>query len=253
MLLYFEKLKGWSMYKNLRITLCLPCRNEGGHLKEVIDRVPKIVDEIIVISNKSKDDTVKVAKKLGVKALEDNRTVGGIGYGFAHMTGINAATGDIIVGADGDATYPIEDLAKVIDFMVKKKLDFVSCNRYPLQDGTKIPFKLRAGVWMLNTEVKLLYGKQINDILSGMWVFRKDVRDELKLTMGEWNLSPQIKINAAINKNIKFAEFSIAQHQRLGESHQNYFKTGFQHAKWILKNRFAPKMASKFTVDEPAS
>lgn len=229
------------MYKNKRITLCLPCRNESGHLKEVLDRVPKIVDEIIVISNNSKDDTVKVARKLGVKAVEDNRTIGGIGYGFAHMTGIKMATGDIIVGADGDATYPIEDLAKVIDHLLDEELDFISCNRYPLQDGTKIPFKLRFGVWMLNTEVRLLYGKKINDILTGMWVFKKDIREKLQLSMGEWNLSPQIKINAATHPEIAFGEFSIAQHQRLGESHQNYFKTGFQHAVWILKNRFTSK------------
>ena len=238
------------MYKNKRITLCLPCRNEANHLKEVIDRVPKIVDEIIVISNNSTDDTVKVAKTLGVKAVEDNRTIGGIGYGFAHMTGIKMASGDIIVGADGDATYPIEDLDKIIDHLLDNQLDFISCNRYPLQDGTKIPLKLRLGVGVLNTEVRILYGKKINDILSGMWVFKKEVRDNLQLTMGEWNLSPQIKINAATNPNIAFDEYSIAQHQRLGESHQNYFRTGMQHAVWILKNRFTSKHSEANLADE---
>lgn len=225
------------MYKKKRVTVCLPCRNEGNHLKEVVTRIPKFVDEVIVISNKSKDNTVQVARRLGVKALEDNRTIGGIGYGFAHMTGIQNATGDLIVGADGDATYPIEDLDKVIDYLLANKLDFVSCNRYPMQEGTKIGFKQRLGVWTLNTEVRLLYGRKINDILSGMWVFRREVRDELKLTMGEWNLSPQIKINAATNPKIAFSEFSIAQHQRMGETHQNYFKTGFSHLAWIFKNR----------------
>ena len=226
------------MYKNKKVSLCLPCRNEGAHLKEVVSRVPKFVDEIIVISNNSKDDTVKVAKKLKLKALEDNRTINGIGYGFAHMTGIENATGDIIVGADGDATYPIEELDKIIDILLNDKLDFISCNRYPVQDGTKIPFKLRLGVWLLNTEVRVLYGKKINDILSGMWVFRKSVSNELRLSMGEWNLSPQIKINAATSPNVKFAEYSIGQHQRLGESHQKYFQTGLSHAIWILQNRF---------------
>ncbi|HEX8762458.1 MAG TPA: glycosyltransferase family 2 protein [Candidatus Saccharimonadales bacterium] len=226
------------MYKNKRITVCFPCRNEANHLKEVIAKVPDFVDEIIIISNKSTDDTVKVAKKLGLKAYEDNRDIGGIGYGFAHMTGIKNATGDIIVGADGDATYPIEDLAKIIDRLLDDELDFISCNRYPLQDGTKIPFKLKLGVGMLNLEVRVLYGVKIKDILSGMWVFRSEIRDQLDLTMGDWNLSPEIKINAATNSEIAFAEHSIAQHQRLGETHQNYFKTGFSHAMWILKNRF---------------
>ena len=237
------------MYKNKTITVCLPCRNEANHLEQVIAKIPKYVDEIIVISNNSKDNTVEVAKQLGVKAYEDNRTIDGIGYGFAHMTGIKNATSDIIVGADGDATYPVENIDKVIDFIIENNLDFVSCNRYPLQDGTKIPFKLKFGVWMLNTEVRLLYGVKIKDILSGMWVFKKEARDDLNLTMGEWNLSPQIKINAAVSPNIKFAEYSIAQHQRLGESHQNYFKTGFSHAVWIFKNRFS---AQKSTTKELA-
>jgi hypothetical protein len=59
--------------------------------------------------------------------------------------------------------------------------------------------------------------------------------------MGEWNLSPQIKINAAHHPEIAFSEYSIAQHQRLGESHQAHYKTGFQHLWWIFKNRFRTK------------
>jgi glycosyltransferase involved in cell wall biosynthesis len=226
------------MYRDKRISLCLPCRNEAGHLSEVIARVPKIVDEIIVISNKSSDDTVKTAKKLKTIALEDNRTIDGIGYGFAHMTGIENATGDIIVGADGDATYPIEDIQKVVDKLLDEKYDFISCNRYPLQPGTHIPFMLRLGVNTLNWEVRLLYGVKIQDILSGMWVFNKQAKRHLDLTMGEWNLSPQIKLNAALSKKIRFTEYSIAQHQRMGESHQAHFKTGFAHLRWIFLNRF---------------
>lgn len=226
------------MYRNKKISVCLPCRNEAKHLYQVVKRIPSFVDEIIVISNNSKDNTVAVAKKLKLIALQDNRTIGGIGYGFAHMTGIARASGDIVVGADGDATYPIEDLAKIIDYLLDNNLDFVSCNRYPLQPGTKIPFKLQLGVNVLNYEVRLFYGQHINDILSGMWVFKRSIVDQLYLTMGEWNLSPQIKINAMRNPKIAFSEFSIAQHQRMGESHQAHYKTGFQHLFWIARNRF---------------
>lgn len=224
------------MYRNLRISVCLPCRNEADHLDHVIKNIPKFVDEIIVVSNKSTDDTYAVAKKIGLKAYEDNRTINGIGYGFAHMTAIENATGDIVVGIDGDATYPIEILHKVIDHMIDKSYDFISCNRYPLLDNTKIPLKLRFGVFMLNTEIKVLYGIKINDILSGMWVFKKKIVKDLALTMGEWNLSPQIKLNAAVHPSIRFAEYNIKQHERKGETKQKYLKTGLSHATWILKN-----------------
>lgn len=225
------------MYKKRKISVVVPCRNEGAHLKVVVKRIPKYVDEIIIVSNRSTDDTVKVARRLGLKVFEDNRAIKGVGYGFAHMTGINQATGDIIVGIDGDATYPIEILDTVIDYQINNKLDFISCNRYPLQDNTKIPLGLRVGVHALNLETRILYGIKINDILSGMWVFKKDVKELLNLTSGDWNLSPQIKLNAATHPNIAFSEFSIRQHSREGDTKQSYIKTGISHMLWILKNR----------------
>lgn len=238
------------MYRNRKISLCFPCRNEAKNLKAVLSSVPSIVDEVIVISNKSTDDTVKVARDLGVVVIEDNRTIDGIGYGFAHMSGIEAATGDIIVGADCDGTYPVEEIQSIIDHMIEDKLDFVSCNRYPLQNATQIPLLLRFGVGLLDAEVKILYGKRVRDILSGMWVFDSKIKDQLQLTMGEWNLSPQIKLNAATNPNIVFGQYSIAQHRRLGDSHQHYFKTGSSHLIWILKNRFTSQQATQPTYSE---
>jgi len=228
----------------MKISLILPCRNEGSHLEEVVNSIPENIDEIIIVSNKSNDNTVEVGNQIAkenpkVIVIEDNRTLGGIGYGYAHISGIEAATGDFIMGGDGDATYPFEDAAKVIQFMNENNLDFVSCNRYPVPKDVYIPLKLRIGVTLLNWEIRLLYGIKIKDALSGMWIFRQSIKKELGLTMGDWNLSPQIKLNAATNPKIKFAEFAICQKRRLGETKQNYFKTGFNHAMWILKNWFS--------------
>lgn len=225
------------MYKRRTVSVIMPCRNEGNHLAKVIKRIPSWVDEIVVVSNKSTDNTVEVAKSLGLTVYEDNRTLGGVGYGYAHMTGIENAKGDIIAGIDGDATYPIENLSEIADYLLDKDLDFVSCNRYPLQDGTKIPIKLQLGVGILNWQTRLLYGVKIKDILSGMWVFKKEIAPHLQLTMGDWNLSPQIKVNAATHPKIRFDEYSIVQHRREGETKQKYLSTGMSHFLWLLKNR----------------
>lgn len=228
------------MIRDKKISVIIPCRNEGSHLEDVVKQIPKSVDEVIVVSNKSTDNTVDVAKKIGgrVKVYEDNRSLGGIGYGYAHITGIMKSSGDLVVAMDGDATYPIENIDEIVDNILDTELDFVSCNRYPLKDNTKVPFMLKLGVAILNIETRLLYGVGIKDVLSGMWIFRKEIKGDLNLTMGDWNLSPQIKINAATNPNIKFGEYNIVQHTREGETKQNYFSTGLSHATWILKNRF---------------
>ena len=227
----------------MRISLILPCRNEASHLADVVLSIPENIDEIIIVSNKSTDNTVEIGNQIAkenpkVIVIEDNRTLGGIGYGYAHISGIEAATGDFIMGGDGDATYPFEDASRVIQFMNDNNLDFVSCNRYPVPKDVHIPLKLRIGVTLLNWEIRLLYGIKIKDALSGMWIFRQSIKKELNLTMGDWNLSPQIKLNAATNPKIKFSEFQICQKRRMGETKQDYFKTGFNHAMWILKNRF---------------
>lgn len=236
------------MIKNYKISVVMPCRNEAKGIKEFIKNIPKEYDEIILVSNKSTDDTEKIAKQIERKnkrfhLVIDNRSRNGIGYGYAHMSGIDIATGDIIVGADADGTYPIEEIAKIIQYMDTSKKDFIVCERYPVMADSKgIGFKQKLGIGLLNLEIMSLFGIKLNDSLSGMWVFRKDVRDKLKLSddMGDWNLSPGIKINAALYLRDKFGRYHIKQHMRLGETKQDYFKTGFRHAKWILKHRLNP-------------
>lgn len=222
------------MYRNRTVSVYFPCRNEAKHLAQIIGAVPDWVDEILVVSNASSDDSVAVARRAGAVALEDNRTVGGIGYGFAHMTALREAKGDIVVGLDADGTYPLDDLSRILDHLLDTNAGFVSCARLR---RSQIPFKLRFGVQLLNFEARLLYGLRVSDVLSGMWAMTAAARDSLRLDQGDWNMSPQIKIEAATNPAVNFAEVQIMQKARFGQSHQRYFHTGFSHAWWLLRNR----------------
>lgn len=234
------------MYKNQRISLCLPARNEADHLARVIASVPDCIDEIIVISNNSTDDTFQVARSLGVIVAQDDRVDGGIGYGYAHISGIAMASGDIIVAADCDGSYPLADIPRLLDELSADTTDFVSANRYPVSKTVHIPWFLKIGVTLLNIETTLLYQHQIKDILSGMWAFKQSIVDDLTLTEGGWNFSPQIKLSALTNPNIKFSEVQIAQNIRYGKTHQQYLKTGLSHLWWIAKNRFSSAISTAF-------
>ncbi|MBT1165570.1 glycosyltransferase family 2 protein [Bifidobacterium simiarum] len=227
------------MLGNHTLSLVMPCRNEEDHLATLIDTVPAYYDEIILVCNASTDGTYDLAQSLEagnprLQALRDDRTINGIGYGYAHMTGIAAATGDLIVCADCDGTYPIDDVPRILDDMTRRGLDFVSCSRYPADN---IPWKLQLGVRTLNAEILMLYGLRIHDSLSGMWVFRRDVAPELQLSEGDWNLSPQIKLNAYRYLGRRFGEVHIRQRVRSGSSKQRYLVTGLRHLAWIAKNR----------------
>lgn len=232
------------MIDGKRITIVVPCRNEEKNITEFIQKIPSYIDEILVVDNNSNDRTAEFAKRAGVKVIIEKRALGGIGYGFAHMTGILHATGDYIIAMDGDDTYPVRSIARIVRMMEKKGLDFVSCNRLPLTNPKAISRIRQLGIKILNLEVFLLYFVPVNDILTGMWITKRKVARRLTLDAGDWNFSPEIKLAAMSAPDIRFAEYHIDHFERMHEpSKQQIFKTGFHHA-WYILNR-------RITTDNP--
>ncbi|HZV11974.1 MAG TPA: glycosyltransferase family 2 protein, partial [Candidatus Kapabacteria bacterium] len=158
------------MIDGLSITAVIPCRNEESALNNILPTMPKEIDEVIVVDNNSTDRTVAVAESYGAKVLREPR----VGYGYALRTGIHAATNDIIVTMDGDGTYPIHCTRSLVNEMVSRNIDFISCTRMPRQDtGEKLWVRM-FGVKVLNIFVRLLYNYPMRDCLSGMMIMRRD-------------------------------------------------------------------------------
>lgn len=232
------------MIGNKRISLVVPVKNEARIIRGFIKRVPDYVDEILVVDNNSTDGTGRVARLAGATVIRERRSVNGIGYGFAHQTGVTRATGEYIIAMDGDDTYPVRSIRTIINYMEMYSLDMVFCNRLPLTNTKAISWIRRLGIHLLNWELLVLYGKHVHDILTGMWVARRDAIAQLSATSGDWNYSPEIKIAALTNPALHVEEYHIAHFARENEiSKQRIFATGLAHAWYIMKRRF--------TVDNP--
>lgn len=228
------------MIGNKLVSLVLPCRNEANALVQLLNRVPKFIDEIIVVDNLSKDETILIAKKFKTLVFEEKRHKNGIGYGYALSTGIKHAKGDFIVCMDGDSSYPVEKISEIINYSQNIKIDFISCNRLPVKDSKKMSKVREFGVNILNIFVRMLYRYPIKDSLSGMWVFKKEVIEYLNLKEGGWNFSLEIKINAISFGQINFAEYNIPYQDRVfDQSKQNLLKTGFNHLFYLFKRKFS--------------
>jgi len=226
------------MINGKTISLVVPCRNEEKIITSFIKKVPPCVDEILIVDNGSTDNTAKIAKKSGATVVTEKRTMDGIGYGFAHQTGMKNASGDYVVAMDGDDTYPVRSIKKIITHMEKRGLDVVSCNRFPLKNPRAISPVRQLGIHILNLETLMLFGYPIKDILTGMWVIRKTAVKELGATQGDWNFSPELKINALTNPAIAFAEYHINHFARNGNvSKQQIWKTGLSHALFLINKR----------------
>lgn len=246
------------MIRTHTLSLIIPCKNEAKALETVLLNLPRAVDEVIVVDNNSTDQTKLVAKKFGAKILSEPRNDNsGIGYGYAIQKGLREARGDIIACLDGDGSYPISEIPAIVEYLLRRKLDFISCNRLPFKHPQKMSFVRALGVKLLNLTVRLLYGYKIKDTLTGMWVFKRSVLENLTLNQGGWNFSLEIKLKTIKNKSLRFAERQISYQDRaLDLSKQNLVRTGLGHLFYLLKLRLylASKLTQKwsFRLDQTA-
>ena len=66
--------------------------------------------------------------------------------------------------------------------------------------------------------MRLLFLFNISDSQSGMWVFKRSVLDYFKLVSNGMSFSEEIKIEAIRNPTVRFGEFHIDYHERIGET-----------------------------------
>ena len=121
------------MYKDHRIAVVAPCRNEAAHIADVIRAMPDLVDHIIVVDDCSTDNTAIAAeeccdRRVVVLRTESNQGVGGatiVGY----QKGLELAS-DVLVKMDGDGQMPAEYLPDLLDAIVEKDYDYAKGNRF---------------------------------------------------------------------------------------------------------------------------
>ena len=97
------------------VSVCIPCRDEaatvGGLVSSIrhdlLERVP-LVDELIVIDDRSTDDTASVAASAGARVvnIDDVHTRHGVGHGKGNVlwASLDVSDGDLVVWVDGDIT-----------------------------------------------------------------------------------------------------------------------------------------------------
>ena len=220
------------MYKNKTISLVIPCLNEKAAISHTLKNIPKIIDEITVADNGSTDGSGEMAKMLGAKVVTESRR----GYGYALKAGIEAATKEIVVTMDCDGTYPIEDIHNILDYMLENNYDFISGRRLPLKTANAMGDTNIFGTKVLNFFTFILFGLYTKDVLTGMWIFKREVYPKLIISSNDWNFSEEIKIEAA--RTSRYGEYHIDHHIRLGETKLLKWRVGAENLIFLFWKRF---------------
>ena len=223
------------MYKQLRITVVIPCLNEEQGIERVLNAMPPFVDEVIVVDNNSTDRTADVATSLGARVIrEDVR-----GYGRSYKRGFSMAGGDVIVTLDGDHSYPPDAISYLLEAFLHLGADFLNASRFPVRDRQAMSLKHKLGNLVLSIAMSLLFFRWVRDSQSGMWVFRRSILEAMHLESDGMAFSEEIKIEALLHPTARFEEISILYTSRLGEIKLNPWRDGFQNLFFLLRKRFA--------------
>jgi hypothetical protein len=204
------------MYRNLSISLVLPARNEAEGLRHLLSLVPDWLDEILVVDS-STDDSPEVAQAMGARVISSMAH----GYGRALKTGFKASSGEIIVAMDADGSYPVESsvLETLVDRLIDDDLHFLSTSRFPMPfDPLVMPWSRFLGNRLVTAWANILFQQHIQDVLSGMWVFRNTLLPRLTSLSNDWNFSQEIKLACFTDPTLRCAEHRIPYGRRIGTS-----------------------------------
>ncbi len=202
------------------ISVVIPAWNEKEGIEKTIKAIPRgeldrmgYEVQILVVDGSSDDGTAELAREAGAEVIVEPRR----GYGRAYKTGFAHAKGDIIVTADADGTYPVEDIPSLLQILEEEKLDFLTTNRFALMEKGAMSFRNKIGNTILALETKLLFGLNIRDPESGMWVFRRNTLKKLAADSDTGMFSHEIKIDMCYFNKYRWKEVPIQYGARSGK------------------------------------
>jgi hypothetical protein len=176
------------------VAVLVPCYNEEKSIARVVrdfqDALPDAT--IFVFDNNSTDRSVEVARAAGAEVFSEPHQ--GKGHVVRRMfTDIEA---DIYVLVDGDATYDAPSAPKMIDLLLRDRLDMVVATRV---DSEAAAYRAghRTGNRLLTGFVRQVFETPaLTDILSGYRVFSRRFVKSFPVLSGGFEIETELTVHA---------------------------------------------------------
>jgi glycosyltransferase involved in cell wall biosynthesis len=204
------------------ISVIIPTLNEAGCLRKVIEDIPEIVTEIIVVDGGSTDGTVELAKSLGVKVVIQEKK----GLGDALMLGIKSSHEDIVVFLDGDGSFNPYDI-KVMVKLIQEGNDVVFGTRYHPESGSQDDTPIRyLGNQFFTGLMRLIFKVNLSDSLFMYVAAKRNALEALNLKSPGFEFCIEFAIKVHLS-GLSYTEMPSFERKRIaGKSKVNAFIHG---------------------------
>lgn len=209
------------------ISVVIPTLNEAGNILEAVTTIEKEMiypKEIIVVDGNSTDGTIEIVKDTNFCKLiiEPKR-----GYGVALRTGMKNAKGNIIVMVDGDGTYEVKHINRLVERMIEKDADMVLATR--MYDPNKaMGFLNFLGNKVITFAFDFFYIQFLSDSQSGFRAISHEAIDNVKLEQGDMAYATEMLIKFA-KEGYNMVEIPTTYKARkYGKTKLKPFKSGIE-------------------------
>jgi glycosyltransferase involved in cell wall biosynthesis len=168
-----------------RIVVVLPAYNAARTLERTVAEIPKdVVDEIVLVDDSSKDETVEVAHRLGLRVFRHDRN---FGYGRNQKTCYSEAlslNADIVVMVHPDYQYQPRLVLPMAALIATGVYDVVLGSRIlggKARSGGMPLYKYISNRFLTAVQ-NLLVGAKLSEYHTGYRAFSSDVLRSLPLT-----------------------------------------------------------------------
>ena len=228
-----------------RLSVLMPAYNEEATIEEILKKLLKLKDvyEIIVVNDCSTDNTEAVVKSIKSAKIKFFNHEKNQGKTAAIATAKEQASGDIIIIQDADLEYDPDEIAGVIEPIVKGQADVVYGSRFLVRKAARVLYYYH---YLANTFLtflsNLLTNVNMTDIETCYKAFRAPILKEMQLTSKGFGM--EVEITAMISRlDVRIYEVPISYYGRTYEEGKKIgIKDGIMAIWYILfYNLFATK------------
>lgn len=209
--------------KYTRITIIIPCYNEESTLKKVLQKVLEsdtlsLKKEIIVVNDKSTDNTEKILQKFkNNKEIKILSLAKNTGKGGAVKTGLLQSTGDIVIIQDADFELDPSEYPSLIGPIIEGKADIVYGSRFLSgRPHSVISYQGFVKNKLLTILSNIFTNLNLTDMETCYKVFKGEIVRKIAPTLESkrFGFEPEITARLAKIKGIKFYEVPISYIER---------------------------------------